>query len=94
MNTNKYPEHIMAILRQRLGLKINDTSKDVEINLYSPNEAFEEVLLWEGFIGYFYTIKKWIKDIYGIELKQHMFYTTRQYMSEIRFDFRSGTMLH
>lgn len=65
---NKYLEHIMEILRQRLGLDEDDTSRDEEINIYTPSEAFEEVLTWEGFLGYAYTIKSWIKDIYGIDL--------------------------
>lgn len=66
----KYPAHIMATLRQRLNLEPNDKSRDTEINLYTPNEAFEEVLLWEGFIGYEYTIKMWIESIYGIDLDE------------------------
>lgn len=65
---NKYPEYIMAILRQRLNLEPTDTSRDTEINLYTPNEAFEEVLNWEGFIGWAGTIKTWIDSIYGINL--------------------------
>ena len=69
MNTNKYPEYIMAKLRQRLDLEGDDTSRDTEINQYSPTEAFQEVLAWEGFCGYFYHIRGWIEDIYGIELK-------------------------
>ena len=69
MNTNKYPEYIMAKLRQRLDLEGDDTSRDAEINQYSPTEAFQEVLAWEGFYGYFYHIRGWIEDIYGIELK-------------------------
>ena len=65
---NKYPEYIMEMLRQRLGLEEDDTSRDAEINSYSSNKAFEEVLVWEGFIGYARHIKMWIADIYGIDL--------------------------
>lgn len=65
---NKYPEDIMEILRQRLGLEEDDTSRDSEINTYTPSEAFEEVCNWEGFLGYASTIKSWIEDIYGIDL--------------------------
>ena len=65
---NKYPEHIMEILRQRLGLDEDDTSRDDEINIYTPSEAFEEVCNWEGLLGYADTIKEWIEDIYGIDL--------------------------
>lgn len=66
---NRYPEHIMQTLRKRLGLvSRDDTSRDNEINKYTPNEAFEEMCNWEGILGYANTIKGWIKDIYGIDL--------------------------
>lgn len=64
----KYPKYIMAVLRQRLDLEADDTSRDTEINTYTPNEVFEELLAWEGFIGYTSHIKMWIKDIYGVDL--------------------------
>lgn len=67
-NKNKYPEHIMKVLRQRLGLEADDTSRDNEINTYSPNEALEEVLTWEGICGYGSIIIWWIESIYGIDL--------------------------
>jgi len=67
-NQNRYPENIMRVCRQRLDLESDNTSKDNIINLYTPSEAFYEVLTWEGLINYDYTIKRWIKDIYGIEL--------------------------
>lgn len=67
---NKYPENIMRDLRQRKGLEPNDTTCDDEINTLTPNEAFEEVLEWDGLIDYAYTIKQWIKDIYGINLNE------------------------
>jgi hypothetical protein len=65
---NKYPEHIMKTLRQGRGLEPNDTSEDTEINTYSPNEAFDGMLHWEGIINYTDTIKYWIESIYGIDL--------------------------
>ena len=65
---NKYPENIMGYLRQRKGLEPDDTTRDNEINTLTPNEAFEEVLEWDGLIGYAYIIKRWIEDIYGIDL--------------------------
>ena len=67
---NKYPEYVMAILRQRLDLEADDTSRDTEINLYTPNEAFEELLAWEGFIGYASHVKMWINDIFGVDLNE------------------------
>lgn len=65
---NKYPDHIMKTLRQRLGLDEDDTSRDDFINIYSPSEAFEEMLNWEGILGYAGTIKYWIESIYGIDI--------------------------
>lgn len=65
---NKYPENIMEYLRQRKGLEPNDTTCDDEINTLTPNEAFEKVLEWDGLINYTYKIKRWIEDIYGIDL--------------------------
>lgn len=65
---NKYPEHIMKTLRKRLGLKEEDTSRDNLINTYSPSEAFDEMLKWEGIIGYTSTIKWLIQNIYGVDL--------------------------
>lgn len=67
---NEFPEYIMAILRQRLDLEADDTSRDVEINSYSCSEAFEEVLAWQGIIGYARHIKGWIEDIYGVVLEE------------------------
>ncbi len=64
----RYPNNIMEIVRQHLGLEDSDTSRDVEINGMSPNSVFAHVLEWEGIIGYQYTIPGWIKDIYGVEL--------------------------
>lgn len=65
---NKYPENIMRRFRLQADLEGDDTSKDEEFSQYTSNEAFSEVLEWEGFIGYDLKIKKWIKDIYGVDL--------------------------
>lgn len=65
-----YPKDIMEALRQRKDLEPDDTSRDDEISLMSPNEVFEEVLGWDGLCNYAYKIKRWIKDIYGIDLNE------------------------
>jgi hypothetical protein len=65
---NRYPEPIMKTLRKRLGLEAEDTSRDNLINTYSPSEAFDEMLKWEGIIGYTGIIKYWIESIYGIDI--------------------------
>ena len=67
--TTSFPENIMATIRQYLGLDRLDRSKDEEINAYTPEEAFDIVVNYEGLIGYTETIKGWIKDIYKVELE-------------------------
>lgn len=64
----KYPEYIMNKVRQSLGLEAWDTKRDEEINLLPKHNIFGACLEWEGIIGYGYTIKDWVKDIYGVEL--------------------------
>jgi hypothetical protein len=72
-NTNNYSEEIMQNLRQREGLDKYDTSMDTELNKIEPDKAFNEVLQWNGLLGSWdYTIKCWIKDIYGIELGKQL----------------------
>jgi hypothetical protein len=66
---NKYPEDMMIQLRQRIGLNEYDTSNDEEINSMSKDEVFENLLGWNGLIGWDYTIKEWIKQIYNVELE-------------------------
>ena len=63
-----YPRNIIVRLRQRKDLDEDDTSRDKELLALSPDEAFDEVLCWEGIQGYTETIKSWINDIYGIQL--------------------------
>lgn len=70
-NPNKYPENVMEYVRQRWGLEKYDTSRDEEINQLSPDEIFNYVCDWNGLVGYAYTIKTWIADIYGIDLEQN-----------------------
>ena len=40
----------------------------IDGTVYINSKFFEEVLEWDGLIGYAYTIKRWIEDIYGINL--------------------------
>lgn len=67
-NPNKYSETIMECIRQRLGLEKEDTSRDEEINELSSEEVFEHVCNWNGLLGYAYTIKSWIREIYKVDL--------------------------
>lgn len=70
-NPNKYLEKIMECIRQRLGLEKEDTSRDKEINELSSQEVFEHICNWNGLIGYAYTIKSWIRDIYKIDIDEY-----------------------
>jgi len=65
---NRYDEYVMKIIRQRYEINENDTSRDKEINELSPSSVLEEVLIWEGIIGYGAKIKGWIKDIFEVDL--------------------------
>lgn len=56
-----FTEHIRDILKER-------GNTDTDIAAMTPDEAFREVLEWEGLIGYDGAIKRWIKNIYGIDL--------------------------
>lgn len=63
----KYPEYIIKMVRQNLGLKADDTSIDKEIKEMSNDEVFQRVCEWDGLIGYGNKIKEWYKDIYEAE---------------------------
>lgn len=64
-----YPEWIMNKVRQSLGLEPGDMTRDGEINNMSHHEVFKRCLEWEGIIGYDYTLRGWVNDIYGIMLE-------------------------
>lgn len=66
---NKYSEEIMTYLRQRRGLDKYDISQDEEINKMDKSEVFNDVLSWNNLVcGWDIVIKKWIKEIYKINL--------------------------
>ncbi len=64
-----YSVGIMQTLRERRGLEPNDTSQDAQIQDMGNDEAFRNVLEWEGILGYDYKIRQWVKEIYGVELR-------------------------
>lgn len=70
METNgRYPENIIRCMRLREGLDENDTHLDEHFQSMSPSRVFSETLEWNGLLGdWDYTIKGWIKNIYGIDL--------------------------
>lgn len=66
---SRYPERIIRLLRLRMMLNGNDTHLDDYFQSLSPSHVFSEILEWNGLLGgWDYTIKDWIKDIYGIDL--------------------------
>lgn len=68
-----YGISVMMNLRQRQGLDAKDDSKDNFImKNFSPREAFEEALEWEGIIGYLYTILEFIDDVTGLNLQDRL----------------------
>lgn len=76
----KFTEHIREILKER-------GNSDTDIAAMTPDEAFREVLEWEGLCGYDGAIKRWVRDIYGINVgaqqevksKEKVVYTAKNY---------------
>ena len=64
----KYSESIMQRLRQRLDLEEDDTSKDDIICAWSKGKILENLLIWEGIIGFDYLIKSWVEEIWRVNL--------------------------
>lgn len=66
---NRYPENIIRFLQLRVGLDGDDTHLDERFQSMSPSHVFSWVLGWNGLlVSWDFTIKGWIKDIYGIDL--------------------------
>jgi hypothetical protein len=65
-----YSPSIMGAVRQMLGAEDeNDTKYDSKIQILSKSEIFDLVLKWEGYINCDYEIKKWVEEIWHVELK-------------------------
>lgn len=65
----EYPEYILRYLRQRWGMKPDDTSRDEMFQSMEQKRVFGEVVHWNGLLGgYDRTIIMWIKDIFGVDL--------------------------
>lgn len=68
-----YGISVMMNLRQRQGLEPKDDSKDEWLmKNFSPKEALEEALEWEGIIGYLYSILEFIDDVTGLNLQDRL----------------------
>lgn len=67
MNQN-YPEYIIKKLRIFNGLEEEDTSRDAQFQELLPEEVFDQVMKFDGIIGYRYTMLRWIQDIFRVKL--------------------------
>lgn len=63
----------MENLRERMGLEPKDTSEDERILRMYPWAFLNEMLAWEGIIGYTDTILEMIEMAYGIDLNEYSF---------------------
>lgn len=63
-----YPEYILKYLRLREGMYESDTSLDAHFNAMRKDAVFEEVLRWQGIVGWGTQIRGWIEGIYGVDL--------------------------
>lgn len=66
--SHNYPEYIMKKLREFNYVDELDRSRDDEFQSFSPQEAFDQVLKYDGIIGYRDTILRWVADIFKVKL--------------------------
>lgn len=66
----KYPEYILRILRESVGIEPYDTQHDEEFNTqWSQNEVFDSVMGYEATFNPT-RVKEFVKDIYGVNLDE------------------------
>ena len=66
---NLFIYSVMGRVRQFLGAEENDTKYDAQIKSMDKSEVFDACLKWEGIIGYDSLIKKWVEQIWKVELE-------------------------
>lgn len=69
----KIPEYIMQDLRCRWGLDEDEESGDKSILTMTPYSFLDDLLGWDGIIGYTSRILEFIKMAYGINLEDEPF---------------------
>ena len=74
----KRPEYLKRIIRQNLDLEPDDKSQDDKIEQMSNDELFNRRLEWEGIVNWGSTIKRYVEDIYGVDLDNRSFYTEQE----------------
>lgn len=85
-NTERLPEYILDILRERLPGYLAEKTIDEIIDLLSPAEIFKNWCEWEGFVGKAEKIKKAHDDIFPLpENDSRQFFKT-----ENRGDINGG----
>ena len=62
------PSYIMENLRERRNLEYDDATEDADILSMSGAEFLDELLNWEGVIGYTNIIMEYIEMAFGIDL--------------------------
>lgn len=62
------PSYIMENLRERRNLEYDDATEDEDILTMSGSEFLDELLNWEGIMGYTNTIMEYIEMAFGIDL--------------------------
>jgi hypothetical protein len=60
----------MKKVRESIGVDENNTLEDYAIMEMKEGEVFKHVCNYEGLINYDITIKRWIKQIYKIDLDE------------------------
>lgn len=73
IETPEVSNYTMEELRQRRGLDKCDTSEDTEILEMSGFEFLDELLNWNGIVGYTGMIIETIYEAYGINLTEYPF---------------------
>lgn len=66
--SGKYCDEVYQFVRQRLDYDEFDGSHDDEIDEMTPVEVFDEVIAWEGIIGYSEEIMEWVECVYDVDL--------------------------
>ena len=64
------PSYIMENLRERRSLEYDDATEDDDILSMSGSEFLDELLNWEGIIGYTNIIMEYIEMAFGIDLNE------------------------
>lgn len=67
----KYNDTVMEAIRERMGLDVNDTSRDEEIMKMNKHDVFREYCLWNGLLGNWHSILlSVVENIYGLKLRE------------------------